>query len=601
MALLSRVPEGFDTGRNRLGKYQLIASLGHGGMAKVYLALVAGPSAVNKLMVLKVLNRETLYGAEGSIELFWDEARLAARLQHANIVQTYEVGELEGHFFLAMEYLDGQVYRVLQARTAKNRLPVEEELRILVEVAHGLHYAHELKGFGGAPLNVVHRDVSPQNVFITYDGQIKLIDFGIAKSSDAGHETRVGVIKGKINYIAPEQLRGDALDRRADIFALGVMLWEAIAGRRFAGPASVAEVTKMHARLKGEEPNIRTIKPDVDEELAVIIDRAIAVDREQRWSDAASFAEALEAYMERLVMRPTSKSLAAHMRTLFEKDRSALHEVIDERVHAIVEGKVVDQNHELPTLPSADETQTGSGPLGRSTSIPTTEPHTVNVSGIQLSAGGQRKSRRNVLAVVGVMAAVAIGASLFMRDGHTDRALTTTVEPQAQPADVVTTTPSAAVSPQAPSKRAAAPSEHATIQMRISVVPSVADAEVTIDGAKVETPFLGIFAQGDALHRIEAKARGYRPLIRLVSFAQDQELALTLEPYTAPAKHPRARVSSEREAPNVAPVEQGHSARPEESRPVDDAPKEVVPGAEMRPTKRKVGQTQIDTADPYAN
>src|SRR5688572_26864638 len=196
MTVVSLAPPGTRQSGSTLGKYQLIASLGQGGMAKVYLALVAGPSSVNKLMVVKVLKNDVLQGLEGGLDLFWDEARLATRLLHPNIVHTYEVGEIDGHHFLAMEYLDGQVYRVLQSRSQEARLPLSEELRILVEVARGLHHAHELTDYRGVPLGVVHRDISPQNVFITYQGQAKLIDFGIAKTHDGSHETRVGMIKG---------------------------------------------------------------------------------------------------------------------------------------------------------------------------------------------------------------------------------------------------------------------------------------------------------------------------------------------------------------------------------------------------------------------
>jgi serine/threonine protein kinase len=352
---------GNNQDRNSLGKYQLIASLGQGGMAKVYLALVAGPAGVNKLMVVKVLQNDTLTGPEGGVALFWDEARLSTRLVHPNIVHTYEVGEVDGSYFLAMEYLDGQTYRVLQARASQDPLPLHEALRILSEVARGLHYAHELRDFHGEPLGVVHRDVSPANVFLTYDGQVKLIDFGIAKTRDADHETRVGLIKGKLNYIAPEQLRGDPLDRRADVFALGILLWEAIAGRRFAGGPGVTEVAKVHARIKGDEPNVRVVKPGIPEELAAIVDRAIALDRDQRFADAISFADALDTYIENTGQRPSAKSLSAWMHSLFAQDRAAMHKVIEERVQGILQHSPAANVSDLPVLPMAEEVHTGSG------------------------------------------------------------------------------------------------------------------------------------------------------------------------------------------------------------------------------------------------
>ncbi|HEX6240152.1 MAG TPA: serine/threonine-protein kinase, partial [Polyangiales bacterium] len=226
-----------------LGNYNLLASLATGGMAKVYLALRAGPAGFNKLLVVKVLRDDGPGGVEDGLSMFWDEARLAAQLVHPNIVHTYEVGENQGEYFLAMEYLDGQSYRAVSKRAAgRGPLSLAEHLRILSESARGLHYAHQLKDFSGQPLGVVHRDVSPQNIFVTYDGQVKVLDFGIAKTRDAEHKTQVGVIKGKIDYMAPEQLRGSELDGRADVFALGVMLWEAISGVSFAGGRQVPQV-----------------------------------------------------------------------------------------------------------------------------------------------------------------------------------------------------------------------------------------------------------------------------------------------------------------------------------------------------------------------
>src|SRR3954451_1865397 len=157
-------------GASSFGKYRLIASLGQGGMANVYLAVVLGPAGFNKLLVVKALREDVLGNSEEFVHMFLDEARLSARLNHPNIVQTYEIGESDGRFFIAMEYLEGQPLRVAQRKLGPIGLPLEEELRIVAETARGLHYAHELKGLNGESLEVVHRDVSPQNVFLTYEG-----------------------------------------------------------------------------------------------------------------------------------------------------------------------------------------------------------------------------------------------------------------------------------------------------------------------------------------------------------------------------------------------------------------------------------------------
>src|SRR5262245_34862056 len=203
-------------------------------MASVYLARLAGPLGFNKLFVIKTLRDELAEGHEDYVTMFLDEARLSARLHHPNIVQTYDVGEDNGRYFMAMEYLEGQSLRAVEKRLAPG-FPLSQQLRVLSELGKGLHHAHELCDYDGRPLSVVHRDVSPHNVVLTYDGQVKLLDFGIAKAHSAMHLTKVGVIKGKAEYIAPEQVRGEAIDRRADVFSLGAMMYEAISGTRFAG------------------------------------------------------------------------------------------------------------------------------------------------------------------------------------------------------------------------------------------------------------------------------------------------------------------------------------------------------------------------------
>src|SRR5215510_881712 len=198
-----------DPGR-MLGKYHLVAEIARGGMGVVYLAMVQGPGGFNKLVVVKELKPE-LVEEPTFLTMFLDEARLAARLSHPNIVQTNEVGSDGNRCFMAMDYLDGRgldrVRRRAHATGQDLSLPIH--LRVICDMLAGLQYAHTLADFDGTPLAIVHRDVSPQNVFVTFDGHVKLLDFGIAKAVDSLHETRVGVLKGKVSYMSPEQARGD--------------------------------------------------------------------------------------------------------------------------------------------------------------------------------------------------------------------------------------------------------------------------------------------------------------------------------------------------------------------------------------------------------
>jgi serine/threonine-protein kinase len=277
-----------------LGKYRVIAEIGRGGMANVYLAVVQGPLGFNKLVVVKKARPELTSDPE-FLAMFLDEARLAARLNHPNVVQTLEVGQDGEQYFIAMEYLDGQALHRIRGRTrADFGLPLQ--LRVLCDTLAGLHHAHELCDFDGTHLNVVHRDVSPQNVFVTFDGVIKVVDFGIAKAITSSAETRAGVIKGKVTYMAPEQVLGQRVDRRADVFAVGVMLWESLAGTRMW--KGVAELLVVEALVTGRIPSIRDAAPGAPEALASICDRALAASRDDRYASAQEMHDELVSFLD---------------------------------------------------------------------------------------------------------------------------------------------------------------------------------------------------------------------------------------------------------------------------------------------------------------
>jgi serine/threonine protein kinase len=280
------------------GKYRVIAPLGRGGMARVQLALEVGPAGLWKLVALKELRPELAADA-AFVGMFFDEARLAVRLHHPNVVQTFGVETGEGRQRIVMEYLEGQTLGALLARVGGGGLRPAWHVGLLLDVLSGLQYAHELCDLDGRPLGLVHRDVSPQNVLVTYDGHIKLLDFGIAKAADNRQLTLAGTLKGKVAYMAPEQaaagLGGKVgpIDRRADVFAVGVMLWEALVGRRFGEGQS--EVQILSARLLGPGPSVLELRPDADPALAAVCDRAMAHDPAQRYPTASAFFEALEA------------------------------------------------------------------------------------------------------------------------------------------------------------------------------------------------------------------------------------------------------------------------------------------------------------------
>src|SRR5688572_8613324 len=212
----------------RLGKYELVRHLASGGMARVYLARVSGVGGFERHVVLKTVRPERIED-QSYVTMFLDEARVVATLHHQHIAQVYEIGVADdGTYFLAMEYLHGETARAVleHARVQAMRLPLELGLTIACAAAAGLHHAHERRAADGTPLGIVHRDVSPSNVIIGYDGSIKLIDFGIAKAEARSTKTLTGFVKGKAGYMAPEQALGYTVDRRSDVFALGVLLYE---------------------------------------------------------------------------------------------------------------------------------------------------------------------------------------------------------------------------------------------------------------------------------------------------------------------------------------------------------------------------------------
>ena len=316
-----------------VAEYRLLASLGKGGMARVYLALSQKRFGFAKLVVLKIL-RDELDAEEGFVEMFVQEARLAARLNHPNVVQTYEVGEDAGRHYIAMEYLEGQPLSAVVSRLGAEALPLELTLRVLCDALEGLHYAHELQDYDGTPLGLLHRDVSPQNVFVTYTGQAKILDFGIAKTSSSSR-TAHGIVKGKSGYMAPEQARCAELDRRCDLFAVGVMLWEALAKRRLVLRTD-DDIVAISRRAAGSDPSILEVAPEAPPELAAICDKAMASRIEDRYATAAELRDALEAY---LAKQPTfdARRIAAVLEEAFAEERTGMRRLIEAETKRVAE------------------------------------------------------------------------------------------------------------------------------------------------------------------------------------------------------------------------------------------------------------------------
>jgi eukaryotic-like serine/threonine-protein kinase len=273
----------------RLGKYRLERQLAVGGMAEVYLAVAEGLSGFEKQVVVKrLLPQHTR--EHDLITMFVDEARLLARLHHPNIAEVYDIGQQGDEIFIALEYVDGVDLRDL-LRATPGALPVGEAVAVVVAVAEGLAHAHSLGDDAGRNLGIVHRDVSPSNVIVARDGRVKLIDFGVAKWTAQRSETRHGTLKGKVHYMSPEQCRSSPLDRRSDVFALGVLLYELTTGQRpFEGDS---DYDVIGAIVAGRAVLPSTRSRDYDPRLETLIMHALSNDPELRVADASLFASEL--------------------------------------------------------------------------------------------------------------------------------------------------------------------------------------------------------------------------------------------------------------------------------------------------------------------
>src|SRR6266478_1730266 len=279
-----------------IGKYKLVRLIASGGMAEVYLARQAGAAGFEKLVCLKRILPH-LARDKQFVEMFLNEARLAARLDHPNIVSIFDLGEANGNYFIAMEFIDGPSLRAAAKRALERGewLPIPEIVNIVSMAAAGLHYAHELTEAAGKPLGLVHRDISPANVLVHRNGAAKVVDFGIAKAANSSSSTRTGTLKGKVAYMPPEQLRGDPLDRRTDVFALGVVLYELLAGQRpWAGDSEVSLIGRI---MTEDPPPLSTLRPDAPAGLVAVLDRALAKDREARYASCHDLQADLEALL----------------------------------------------------------------------------------------------------------------------------------------------------------------------------------------------------------------------------------------------------------------------------------------------------------------
>jgi serine/threonine protein kinase/Tfp pilus assembly protein PilF len=305
----------------QFGKYQLLDKIAVGGMAELYRAKVMGDYGFEKQVAIKKILPHL--SDEGNlVKAFIDEAKLAALLQHENIVQIYDFGNLDGEYFITMEYLFGKDLRKLTYKAKEKAVPIDLEntLYVISRLCAGLDYSHNLKDLQGKPLNIIHRDINPQNIFITYEGQVKIIDFGIAKAASHNSTTHEGLIKGKLAYMSPEQANGKTIDHRSDIFSTGIILYELLAGQRmFEGEAMHIYTQVRDAAYKPLE----SLVPDLPARLNDVVQHALAKEPDKRYQSCGEMLADLEECIYELSFRPNARHFANCVKDLFKKEFAA--------------------------------------------------------------------------------------------------------------------------------------------------------------------------------------------------------------------------------------------------------------------------------------
>lgn len=342
------------------GTYRILSPIAVGGMAEVCLATRSSLAGFEKTVVIKrILPR--LADDERFVGMFLDEARIAARLNHANVIQVFELGQIDGRYFIAMEYLDGESLGAVLATCLTRHVPLPSDLAagIVMQAAEGLHHAHTRCAADGSSLHIIHRDVSPQNVIVLYEGGVKVVDFGVAKASTSQTKTRTGMTKGKAAYMAPEQIRGEPMDGRADVFSLGIVLWECLTGRRLFRGGNDVQV--MVGISEHDAPSVQSVNPDVPSRLDRITRRALEREPALRYPDAATMRHDLASYLREVGAEADTAAIGRFMQRLFadriERKRTLLSrspQLPQAELAALSSWRV-----ELPQLPAPDADDAG--------------------------------------------------------------------------------------------------------------------------------------------------------------------------------------------------------------------------------------------------
>ncbi|RLB44594.1 MAG: protein kinase [Deltaproteobacteria bacterium] len=521
-----------DPEQKTIGRYEVVGKLAQGGMAEILLGRLTGPSGFERSVVIK---RILPAFAEIStfVDMFLDEARIAARINHPNVVQHQELGRDDGQLFLVMEYLEGESLSNLQRRLFSRRVALgyDRAMYIVAEAAAGLHAAHEMCDLDGVPLGIVHRDISPQNLFVTYGGAVKVMDFGIAKAADRITVTEAGALKGKFDYMSPEQAEGHPIDRRSDVFSLGIVLYETTTGRRLFRRAT--RLASLRAVREGDIPPPSSVVKTYPPELERICLKALAHDREDRYPDAEAMRSDLLVALRTIAPEAMpQQGLREVMLELFsdriEEKKDMLRRVSLGGEVSHVPAAEVDEEISIPevephALDDATDPQKKVRPATReATGIPENEP--------------KKSGTGRAIGIAALVLAVGVGVGALISLGRGGEG-----EPGNSEATAVNAPPEAALPP-------AEAVLSATVTLVVESDPP--GAMVSIAGADHGlTPVTVTLPRSETTQEMTLARDGYAPLHTELTPDVDQRLRLSLRRVRA-----RRRPAMSRRTPSMEPA-----------------------------------------------
>lgn len=472
------------TGTISFGSYELVEKVATGGMAEVYRARARRPGGITKVVCLKRIH-PSLCADPSFVDMFVEEARLGLNLSHGNIVPVFDFGCIDGYHYLVMDYIEGHDLAEVMARThiVSKPFPAELAAYVIIEVLEGLAYAHGRKDEDQRPLELVHRDVSPSNVMISRSGEVKILDFGIARSAAREFHTRTGVVKGKPGYMAPEQARGEHVDARVDIFACGVMLRELVTSERPSKEPGVDQ--------DSSEPS----EVVEDEDLAPIVDQALENDADDRFESAAEMRDALREFLATTGARPNPTELTGFVDSLFGAqasvpDWSHQCDAVDRHLAAIV-----DEHQAQAEASESSETETSP-----STTEPFLHAETTEPMGIARPSGAADRPKRSwtVIALIVLLCVVSVGAAVWF------------AQDRAPPTEDPGPRPTPTEPPPSPAK----------VEFRTE--PRGASIIIDEEPAEATTPV--VLTLGEGNHHIELRLKGFVTLKRTVEAEAGQHV-----------------------------------------------------------------------------